>query len=925
MKTTKKILCAALAGAMAVGAALPAFAEQAALEKDESVYVVMNADGSVQSQTVSEHLHSEGGLRSVKDQSSLSDIQNTQGDAAFTQNGTELCWQTDDTDVYYKGFSGQVPPVTASISYSLDGKTAAADALAGQSGHLVITIALTNHETGTATVNGAQRAVCTPFVTAVGTVLGDSFTNVTALHGTVQGDGASQIAGFVCLPGVKGCLNDLLPSELDTLKDYLLDTVTIEADVTDFAAPSIMVACATDTSILQDSDSFGKLGDLGDLSDDLDKLTDAMNQLLDGADQLNSGAAQLYTGAGKLDSGAADLKTGTGTLYSGTQTLSDGASQLNSGAQELKTGIDSANSGAQKLKSGASELNTGLKTISGGLNTLADKNDTLNNGMAQVAAAVLASVNTQLIQQGVLSVGGELKWENGDYSTRLTALINNGSDQMNQGVEQNLRTQVDAATDQQGVARLTDAQFNTLLYLVNSALAPGQTYDQAALQTAVGDVLLNKMQPAAAASAPNGVITNAQTQIAASSAETIVAGTILATLRAQLGTAGVTDESTQNLVLAMAVLDSGHDITAAANRAGAIAAASNAGAITDPTQIIANLVAANAADQATAAAWLQNYSDAQTALVAAGANGVLAVPGAETLFCEMAQQKTGKDTQTNALLFLIAQELMQQDAALSQTAAIAQAGEILTNAATVQAAQTAANPADGSTAPEITNLLTLAAHSAMQTPLTQALASLNGVNELVKGLQDYTGAVTQLAAGATQATSGSTDLLSGLGTLAEGTAKLAEGASTLVSGTDTLTTGAADLNAGAQTLDSGAADLKKGTGDLKSGAASLKDGTGDLKDGVDRLNSEGISKLTDAIDPDQLATLKGMLEVMRDRQQQYTSYTGAPEGAEVQVRFVMKTTESVKTISETAESAQPATAKLSFWQRVLALFGIKTA
>lgn len=235
MKQSTRIASALLAAAMAAACTLPAFAAGAkpALQKEETVYAVLEADGTIRSQTVSEHLYSAGGLASVQDKSTLDQIENTQSAAGFVQDGDTLLWQTDDTDVYYKGVTGRQLPVTAQITYTLDGTPLPADELAGQSGHLAITIELTNHETDTITVEGGERLVCTPFVTAVGVTLDGSAENVTALHGTLQEAAGSQVAAFVCLPGVKACLDGLLPEQAAGLEDHLLDTVVVEADVTD--------------------------------------------------------------------------------------------------------------------------------------------------------------------------------------------------------------------------------------------------------------------------------------------------------------------------------------------------------------------------------------------------------------------------------------------------------------------------------------------------------------------------------------------------------------------------------------------------------------------------------------------------------------------------------------------------------------------
>ena len=113
MKKTLRFASAALALAIAASAALPAFAAaEDSFRKEETVYAVMNADGSIRSRTISEHLHRDGGLRGTTDRSTLKNIQNTQTEATFTQEGENLCWETDDTDVYYTGDTDRALPVS---------------------------------------------------------------------------------------------------------------------------------------------------------------------------------------------------------------------------------------------------------------------------------------------------------------------------------------------------------------------------------------------------------------------------------------------------------------------------------------------------------------------------------------------------------------------------------------------------------------------------------------------------------------------------------------------------------------------------------------------------------------------------------------------------------------------------------------------
>ena len=346
MKKSLRFASAALALTLAAGCAMPAFAAgKSSFSKSETVYAVMNGDGSIKSTTVSEHLYSASGLANVTDKTTLTDIQNTESDAEFTQNGEELVWNTNDTDVYYKGNTDKALPIDVKVTYALDGQEAALEDLIGKSGHLTVTVALKNNETGTVNVNGKDRAIVTPLITAVGVILGGDASNVTAEHGMVESAAKSSVAAFVTLPGVKDSLSGLLPDEVDSIEDYLQDTVTVEADVTELTCPQVMVACATSTAALGTSNVFD-LSSINDLTDGINQLNDAMSQLMDGASQLVDGTSQLaggvlalLDGANTLNNGAAALDDGLGQLTNGLDTLSANNSALNAGAQQVADGV----------------------------------------------------------------------------------------------------------------------------------------------------------------------------------------------------------------------------------------------------------------------------------------------------------------------------------------------------------------------------------------------------------------------------------------------------------------------------------------------------------------------------------------------------------------------------------------------------------
>lgn len=236
-KLLQKTTAVLVSAALAVTCALPVFAEQPTegVTKDENVFLILNPDGSVSEQIVSDWLHSDTGFDAAADRSTLSGITNLKSDVLPAQDGENLTWTTEDNDIYYQGTTTQTPPVTVDITYTLDGRSITADALAGKSGHLVMRLALTNNEGQEMEIAGSRRKVYTPFFTvAAATLPTGSYTNIAAQHGTVQTDAKTQLVCFLAMPGMAETFGGLLPEALSGLEDYMLDELVIEADVKDW-------------------------------------------------------------------------------------------------------------------------------------------------------------------------------------------------------------------------------------------------------------------------------------------------------------------------------------------------------------------------------------------------------------------------------------------------------------------------------------------------------------------------------------------------------------------------------------------------------------------------------------------------------------------------------------------------------------------
>ena len=232
------------------------------VSKEETVYVNADASGNPQQITVSNWLKNAGSESNVEDQSDLTNIKNVKGDETFSENGDSLTWNTDGSDIYYQGQSNKNLPVSVKFTYLLDGQEMQPQDLVGKSGHLQIKIQYTNNEKKSAKVDGKNETIYSPFVMLTAMILpDDTFSNVTIDNGKVISDGSRNIVVGVGMPGLKDSLKldtidlsavDDKNSEDKTLDIDIPDSVSIEADVTDFSMSSSLTVALSD--LLKDID-----------------------------------------------------------------------------------------------------------------------------------------------------------------------------------------------------------------------------------------------------------------------------------------------------------------------------------------------------------------------------------------------------------------------------------------------------------------------------------------------------------------------------------------------------------------------------------------------------------------------------------------------------------------------------------------------
>lgn len=345
---------------------LPDLENDTELVKDETVYVLAGADGSVEKIIVSDWIKNAVGNSSIADKSELTNVENVKGDETYTMNGdTMRVWDAQGNDIYYQGNIEKELPVELRVSYKLDGKSISPADLAGKSGEVTIRFDYKNNQYEMVEIDGNQEKIYVPFAMITGMMLdNDIFTNVDVSNGKLINDGNRTVIAGIAFPGLQSNLN------VDKEKFEIPDYVEITADVKNFEM--------TNTVTIATNEVFNRLNT--DELNSVDELTDSLGTLTDVMDQLMDGSSQLYDGL-------CTLLEKSGTLINGINQLADGAAKLKEGAGALDTG--------------ANDLADGAKQLSEGLGQLTANNDTLNAGSKQVFDSLLNMANTQLAAAGL--------------------------------------------------------------------------------------------------------------------------------------------------------------------------------------------------------------------------------------------------------------------------------------------------------------------------------------------------------------------------------------------------------------------------------------------------------------------------------------------------------------------------------------------
>ena len=343
-KVGVKIISSVLLGTMCFYT-MPVFANT----KEEVVYSKLKNDGTNYSTVVSERITNTDNSELINDISELLNIENTNGDETFEQNGTNVVWKANGKDIQYQGTIDKDEPITCKVKYELNGKEVEAKDIVGKSGNVKVTLTYTNNDAHTVKVNGKYEKMYTPFIVVAGTVIDNNFENVNITNGKIIDNGNKKMAIAMCFPGLQESLG-ISKDKID-----IPNTIEITMDAEDFEMNNI-ISYAT-PKVLEESD-LNMFDDLDEIYSKVNELQDASNKIQDGANQLNDGAKELNNGVSQVVSGVKlmnlKVKASVSTMENDKTSALKKEQIVAIGDQASKQAVAGINSNKETIKKTAS-------------------------------------------------------------------------------------------------------------------------------------------------------------------------------------------------------------------------------------------------------------------------------------------------------------------------------------------------------------------------------------------------------------------------------------------------------------------------------------------------------------------------------------------------------------------------------------------
>lgn len=300
--------------------------------KDETVYALLNEDGSLRSVYVVNHTRVSEDGRYV-DFGNYKDVKSLSDGIQPTIEGDRITWELKKSygDFYYKGeLAGVELPWTFNIQYFLDGNKIQAQDLAGRSGKVEIVLSVTANES-------VLPYFREKFAMQVQVPIDINRASIISAHGATQViTGKTNTLAYTVLPGTSGSYRIVMEAV-----DFELESMSIGISAID----------------------YGNVLSSGSLSEGIGELSKGLEDWVDGAKSFKNGLMELSNGMGMLTSGLKDLSTGSRELHGGMESFAQGY-------QQFDASLDQVSHGSKNIRDGLSEIAINGESILAGYQQL---------------------------------------------------------------------------------------------------------------------------------------------------------------------------------------------------------------------------------------------------------------------------------------------------------------------------------------------------------------------------------------------------------------------------------------------------------------------------------------------------------------------------------------------------------------------------
>lgn len=344
--------------------------------KDETIYVILDHDGTVLEQRVVNRIYGKGDVKEVRDYGRYSSVRNMETpDEPGLEDGL-IVWDgrlLKKGDIYYEGITDKELPVEVSIKYFLDGREVDARELAGRTGDVRIEVEIKNrlsverpitYESYAGHSVSKEYEHYIPFMVQVSYPVDlDVFSDIKADDAVKVVTGRTMNLSFATFP-------------------YPDARVTFEMTGSDIELEPITFTVIPQVPPVPDVD-----------------MEDELVKMLDGVRKIRNGFKQFHDAVQPMTNGGIRMPEGRRALDEGISALIEGSSRLDESSGELIGGFDAGLKGLGELKDGLSALVEGLSGVALGV-----------SGLAGSAEELYAAVDSLSLLAGQLQAAAK-GWE----------------------------------------------------------------------------------------------------------------------------------------------------------------------------------------------------------------------------------------------------------------------------------------------------------------------------------------------------------------------------------------------------------------------------------------------------------------------------------------------------------------------------------